>query len=111
MCGGIAEKSPLTMQVYADVCGMPMKTSRSSQTCALGAAIAGSVAAGAHPDFSNAIGAMTAVKPQTYTPEKSAVATYDRLYRLYCQLHDAFGVAGSTNVMKDLLAIKREVTI
>ena len=31
-CGGIAEKSPLTMQIYADVTGRPMKMSRSAQT-------------------------------------------------------------------------------
>ena len=34
------------MQIYADVCNRPMKISRSAQTCALGAAIAGSVVAG-----------------------------------------------------------------
>jgi L-ribulokinase len=35
-CGGIAEKNPLVMQIYADVTGRPMKVSRSAQTCALG---------------------------------------------------------------------------
>ena len=45
-CGGIAEKNAIVMQIYADVIGRPMKVSRSSQTCALGAAIAGAVAAG-----------------------------------------------------------------
>lgn len=30
--GGIAEKSPLTMQIYADVCNRPIKLSRSGQT-------------------------------------------------------------------------------
>jgi L-ribulokinase len=45
-CGGIAEKSPLTMQVYADVTGRAMKVARSGQTCALGAAIAGAVVRG-----------------------------------------------------------------
>ena len=39
-CGGIAEKNPLVMQIYADVTGRPIKISRSAQTCALGAAIA-----------------------------------------------------------------------
>jgi L-ribulokinase len=44
-CGGIAEKNPVVMQIYADVTGRPMKVSRSAQTCALGAAIAGAVVA------------------------------------------------------------------
>ncbi|MDP2915960.1 MAG: ribulokinase, partial [Candidatus Aminicenantes bacterium] len=45
-CGGIAEKNPLVMQIYADVIGKEMKIARSAQTCALGSAIAGAVAAG-----------------------------------------------------------------
>src|SRR5208337_988514 len=36
-CGGISEKNPLVMQIYADVTGRAMKVSRSLQTCALGA--------------------------------------------------------------------------
>ena len=109
MCGGIAEKSPLTMQIYADVCNMPMKTSKSAQTCALGAAIAGAVAGGAHRDFLGAIAVMTGVKEHVYQPDAAAVAVYDRLYRVYLQLHDSFGTGGMANVMKDLLAVRREV--
>lgn len=114
MCGGIAEKSELTMQIYADVCNMPIKTSRSGQTCALGAAIAGSVAGGVHEDFHSAIDAMTGTKSHIYIPVSSAVQTYEELYRLYLQLHDAFGVRGSqidlSHLMKDLARIRMEAS-
>src|SRR5262249_41735819 len=65
-CGGISEKSPLTMQVYADVTGRPMKVSRSAQTCALGAAIFGSVVGGAHRSVQAAQSAMCGVKDRVY---------------------------------------------
>ena len=49
--GGIAEKNPLLMQIYADVTGCTMLLANSSQTCALGSAIAEEVVAGAMPTF------------------------------------------------------------
>src|SRR5206468_1904009 len=65
-CGGIAEKNPLVMQIYADVTGRPIKISRSGQTCALGAAIAGAVVAGKRAggwdNFAKAQKAMTGLK-------------------------------------------------
>ncbi len=115
-CGGIAEKNPLVMQIYADVTGRPMKISRSAQTCALGAAIAGAVAAGrkagGYASVPAAQKAMTGLKAKVYKPNPRAHRVYKRLYALYHQLHDAFGVAGSTtdchNVMKQLLDIRAE---
>jgi L-ribulokinase len=109
-CGGIAEKSALTMQIYADVINKPMKVSRSPQTCALGSAVFASVVGGAHPDVATAVAAMTGVKDTVYEPESGSVATYERLYQLYKQLHDTFGNTGQTgsltNVMKDLIEIR-----
>jgi L-ribulokinase len=90
-CGGIAEKNPVVMQIYADVTGRPMKVSRSAQTCALGAAIAGAVVAGAHPNYSAAQQAMTGLKPRVFQPNSARHAVYGELYSLYRQLHDAFG--------------------
>src|SRR5208337_1349780 len=52
--GGIAEKNPLLMQIYADVTGCTMLVAGSSQACALGSAIAAAVLAGAHPSFTAA---------------------------------------------------------
>jgi L-ribulokinase len=113
VCGGIGEKSPLAMQIYSDILGRPIKTSRSAQTCALGSAVAASVAAGAHGSFLEAADKMTGYKDLSYSPEADAVKVYDRIYGLYTQLHDAFGMhdhlANLSNVMKDLLEIRREV--
>ncbi len=109
-CGGIAEKNPVVMQIYADVTGRPMKVSRSAQTCALGAAIAGAVVAGAYPNCEAAQRKMTGLKPRVFKPSPSAHAVYRELYALYKKLHDAFGMKdGSGNlhdVMKQLIAIR-----
>jgi L-ribulokinase len=112
-CGGIAEKNPFVMQVYADVTNRPMKISRSAQTCALGAAIFGAVAAGAYPTVEAAQAKMTGVKPTVFEPQPANVAIYARLYPIYRKLHDAFGTTGFngslSDVMKDLIAIRNEV--
>jgi L-ribulokinase len=109
-CGGIAEKSALTMQIYADVTGRPMKISRSAQTCALGSAIAGAVVAGVHRNFASAQKAMTGLKVKVYKPNPKAHAVYRELYALYKRLHDAFGTTERNgnlyDVMKKLIEIR-----
>ena len=109
-CGGIAEKNPVAMQIYADVTGRPMKISRSAQTCALGSAITGAVVAGAHPNYPAAQKAMTGVQQRAFTPHAQAHAVYKELYGLYRKLHDAFGTKEWTGnlheVMKRLLEIR-----
>jgi len=113
-CGGIAEKNSLLMQVYADVTGREMKAARSSQTCALGSALAGAVAAGAarggFADFGQAQEAVCGVKSKSFKPDPGRHGVYQELYRLYRQLHDGFGTkawSGSMfNIMKDLLSVR-----
>ena len=113
-CGGIAEKNPLVMQIYADVTGRPMKISRSAQTCALGAAVAGAVVAGkkagGYARFPAAQKAMTGLKPEVYKPNRKARAVYGELYAIYRLLHDAFGTKEWTGnlhgAMKRLLDIR-----
>lgn len=90
-CGGLAQKNPLLLQIYADVTGRPICVAASEQTCALGAAMHGAVAAGLYPDMKRAARAMVRPGTQTYRPNKSHKPIYDRLYAEYTKLHDAFG--------------------
>lgn len=110
--GGIAEKNPLLMQIYADVTGCTMLVAGSSQACALGAAVSAAVLAGAHPDFPTAQRKMTTLKKVSYRPKAGSRRVYDRLYTLYRQLHDGFGgvskSADFSRIMKDLLILKEE---
>ncbi len=116
-CGGIAEKSPLLMQIYADVTGREMKISQSSQTCALGSAIAAAVVAGksngGYDSFTEAQSVMAHTKETTYKPITENHKIYKQLYKLYSQLHDAFGLETQAksmhNIMKELLDIKEKM--
>lgn len=112
-CGGIAEKNPFVMQIYADVCNRPMKISRASQTCALGAAVFGAVVGGAYPSVERAQQRMTGTKSVVFRPRKAAAEIYAELYSLYRRLHDAFGLPNTQlelyDVMKRLIAIRKRV--
>jgi L-ribulokinase len=111
--GGIAEKNPLLMQVYADITGCTMLVAGSSQACALGSAVSAAVLAGAHPNFPAAQHKMTSLKKVAYRPRPAAQRTYDQLYALYRQLHDSLGgrnrSADLGGVMKELLTIKEAI--
>jgi L-ribulokinase len=113
VCGGIGEKSPMTMQIYADILNRPIKLSRSAQTCALGSAVAASVAGQAHPDMLTAAKAMTGTKATVYNPNPENTPVYDKLYRLYGMLHDSFGIEGVkldlSLMMKELLMLQKLV--
>jgi len=114
-CGGLAQKNKLLMQIYADVTGRPMKVSSSDQTCALGAAIFGAVAAGKELSGYGAVGEAQKVLCRTkkqYKPIPENHKVYKQIYNLYRDIHDAFGIAGWTgklnNVMKDLIALREK---
>jgi len=110
--GGIAEKNPLLMQIYADITGCTLLTAGSSQACALGAAIGAAVVAKAHPDYPRAQKAMTRPGKLTYKPRAAERKRYNSLYAQYRALHDNFGqvppAGGVSRVMKDLLQLKHD---
>ncbi len=90
-CGGIAEKSPLTMQLLADTSGLRVSVPDSTQIPARGSALFGAVAAGAFPDIGGAIAATRPRIARSYAPDADAQAIYDRVYAIYRSLYERLG--------------------
>jgi L-ribulokinase len=111
--GGLAVKNAALMQIYADVLGRPMKVAHSDQTCALGAAMFGAVAAGAFDSLQDAQKVICRTRETIYQPDLAAHVVYAELYTLYRTLHDAFGTpewSGQlASIMKELLALRERV--
>ncbi|MDO7345800.1 ribulokinase [Bacillus stercoris] len=106
--GGIAEKNPFVMQIYADVTNMDIKISGSPQAPALGSAIFGALAAGkekgGYDDIKDAAANMGKLKDISYTPNAEKAAVYEKLYAEYKELVHYFGK--ENHVMKRLKTIK-----
>jgi L-ribulokinase len=81
--GGVARKSPLVMQIVADVLNMPIAVPGSDQAVALGAAMFAAVVAGIHADIPSAQAAMASAIERTWQPDPARAAIYDDLYREY----------------------------
>jgi L-ribulokinase len=90
-CGGIAERSPLTMQIIADVSGREVDVPASREVPARGAALFAAVAAGAFADIGAAVQATRPPVARTYVPDRGATDVYDRVYPIFGALHDLLG--------------------
>ncbi|MDR0898395.1 MAG: ribulokinase [Oscillospiraceae bacterium] len=110
-CGGIAEKNPMMMQIYADVTNREIRIARSAQSPALGSAMFGAVAAGSaaggYDRIEDAAREMGGVKDLVYRPIGENVKVYEKIYAEYAQLHDWLG-RGGNDVLKRLKKIKGE---
>jgi L-ribulokinase len=81
--GGVAKKSPLVMQIVADVLNKPIKVARSEQAVALGSAMAAAVVAGVHKTIAGAQAAMGGGFETEYHPDPAKAAIYRLLYERY----------------------------
>ncbi|MCT4589144.1 MAG: ribulokinase [Carboxylicivirga sp.] len=116
-CGGIPQKNKLFMQIYADVLNRPVDVAESNETVALGAAMIGALAAckneGEEVLLTDLQKRFCKVSSVSYQPIAENVASYSELYKLYLQLHDAFGTTNGSgnlyNVMKQLIQIKNNI--
>ncbi len=84
--GGVAKKSPLVMQIVADVLEMPIKVARSEQACALGSAMAAAVVAGVYANTAEAQKHMGGGIETVYYPIPENVEKYTVLYEKYKKL-------------------------
>jgi L-ribulokinase len=109
-CGGIAEKSPLAMQLIADVSGRPVHVPDSELIPARGAALFGAVAAGVYDDISEAIAATRPADARVYEPRAKATEIYDRVYPVYRRLYEILGQSemGLLHTLKDIRTGKEE---
>ncbi len=84
--GGVAKKSPLVMQILADVLNVPIKVVRSEHTCALGAAMYAAVVAGYYKNIGEAQKKMGSGFESNYIPVPENVQRYQTIYLKYSAL-------------------------
>jgi len=90
---GGGARSPLWMQIKANVTGKPVRAVLSAEPTALGAAILAGVAAGIFTDAEDAVNRVVKVAPEPILPQPDTAMVYDQAYRRYSALFDAVEVA------------------
>jgi L-ribulokinase len=90
-CGGIAERSPLTMQLIADISGRTVRVPASAEIPARGSALFGAVAAGVFDTIGDAIAATRPGTARSYEPDPRASDVYDRVYAVHRGLYETLG--------------------
>jgi len=87
MYGGSA-RSRLWNQVFADVLGVAVRSTKTVETTALGAAICAAAGVGLHPDIETAAAKMVEVEGE-FSPDRANRELYDRLFNeVYAQFYD-----------------------
>ncbi len=84
-CGG-ATHSPLFMQIYADVIGQPIDTTRVTEASLLGSAIAAAVGSGLYADLTEAARAMVSISGE-YQPDAERHQQYQFYAQQYRELY------------------------
>jgi L-ribulokinase len=108
-CGGIAERSPLMMQLLADTSGRAVHVPEVEEVPARGAALFGAVAAGVFENIADAIDALRPERVRTYEPDLEAKKSYDAVYEIYRTLYDILG-RSEVRLLHDLKRIRAERT-
>jgi ribulose kinase len=84
--GGGGAKSPVWLQIHADVLKKPVQLTREGESCALGSAMTAAVAAGFYSDLDEAARAMVAIE-NTVEPNSANAQIYDEVFDKYVDLY------------------------
>ena len=104
VAGGLT-KNTFLMQLFCDICRVPLSVGTIKQPGAHGSAVFAAVAADLYPDVTAASAAMGAKEAGVYQIDEQRAEQYDALYAEYAQLHDYFG-RGGNQVMHRLKEIR-----
>lgn len=106
--GGIPQKNPLLVQIYADICGRDVYVTEQEHTGALGSAILGAAAALHGEDgflhLPELLRRYQTSTPSVCHPVEGNIAIYRQLYDIYCRLYEQFG--RSSSIMRELKALR-----
>lgn len=86
---GGGARSPLWLQMKADVMGRPVRVLANSEAAALGATMLAGVGAGIFGDLDQAVDRLTVLEPAGFEPDPATRGAYDEAYARYRQLFDA----------------------
>jgi len=86
LTSGLAKSNPFLLTVMADVLGQTAHIPEIDNPTCVGAAIHGAVAAGVVADFRAGAEKFGARRFNACEPDRERAATYERLYRDYCEL-------------------------
>jgi xylulokinase len=86
---GGGARSPLWLQMKADVTGRTVRVLTTDEATAQGAAMLAGVGAGIFRDLDEAVDRMTVLEPTAYRPDRATEAAYTDAYGRYRALFDA----------------------
>ena len=86
---GGGARSPLWLQMKADVTGRAVRVMASDESTALGAAMLAGVGAGTFAGLDEAVERLAVVEPKVYEPDRATAGAYDDAYGRYRALFDA----------------------
>ncbi len=111
--GGVADRSPLMMQILADITGRRIRMAESPHASALGAAILAATAAGSdqggYDRVVDAVQRMTRLSQQVFEPDAERHQIYQRIHEAYRRLSLHLGGGSGIPPCDDVMRLLKEL--